>query len=123
MDNAQALKQLKALLKVGGALQIITAEHACGANARGPADAKEEKVCDAYTYPTTHPKHFVIHEAMKLQEKLPSTPNQIRLYSKEGDWTQGQPSAVLSRLLEAGQAPELPEPLVLGDVGFEGGDE
>ena len=103
-ESSQALQEIKALLEVKGSLLIITAEHACGSSPRGPADDKEQKTCDGYGYPTTHPQHFVIHEAVRLQEKLPATPKQIRVYSKEGDYTQGRPAAVLRRLRKAGGA-------------------
>ncbi len=118
MDNAQAMKELGALLKVGGALRIITSEHACGSPT--PATAAELKRCDAYEHPRTHPAHFVIHDVVRL-EALHN--GQVRAWSEEGDYTDGEPSPLLRRLQEAGAAKELPEPLVLGDPGFEGPEE
>ena len=100
MDNAQAMKELKALLDVGGVLRIITSEHACGSPT--PATAAERKRCDAHERPRTHPAHFVIHDVVRLEGPLRS--GQVRAWSEEGDYTQGQPEAVLARLQEAGAA-------------------
>ncbi len=65
MENAQAMKELRALLDVGGALRIITSEHACGSPT--PTTAAERKRCDAYECPRTHPAHFAIHDVVRLE--------------------------------------------------------
>ena len=99
MDNAQATKELKVLLDVGGALRIITSEHACGSPT--PTTAVERKRCDTYEHPKTHPAHFVIHDVVRLEA---IDRGYVRAWSEEGDYTYGEPGAVLKRLQKAGVA-------------------
>jgi hypothetical protein len=84
-----ARQQLDALIEVPGALKIITSE--------------ETK--DGRGYPVTDPRHYVLHDVVRLEE-IPSQPNQIRAWSAEGDYTQGSVAAVLRRLQQWADVPE-----------------
>ena len=96
MTGAQAIKELKALAKKRGALRIITNECASkSCNASGHDEGR---------YTPRDPRHFKIHDVVRLEG--PNHHDQFRAYSKEGDWCQGQPEALLPRLLEANQADE-----------------
>ncbi|KKM69529.1 hypothetical protein LCGC14_1449880 [marine sediment metagenome] len=88
------VKSLKALAQEPGALRIITNECAPKAcNASGH---------DESLFKLTDPRHFIVHDVVRLEG--PNSRGQFKAHSAEGDWCQGQPEAVLARLLEAGGA-------------------
>ncbi len=98
MSRTQAIKTLKDLVHEPGALRIITNECASQkCNASGH---------DQGVHTLRDPRHFIIHEVVRLEG--PNHRGQFKAYSKEGDWCQGQPEALLSRLLEAGAAGAVP---------------
>ena len=91
MSTAQAIKELKALVRKRGTLRIITNECASkSCNASGHNEG---------LYNLRDPRHFIIHDVVRLEG--PNHHGQFRAYSKAKDWCQGQPEALLSRLLEA----------------------
>ena len=102
MAESATIKRIKALLRSKG-LVIITADHDCGAPVRGPKTPEEQAVCEGYKYPTTHPRHFKLQIGRKLQTGLHGGLT-IRVWSAEGSFTEGEPDAVLRKLLQAGQA-------------------
>ena len=97
--NTQALKELGALLKAGGALRIITSKHDCGGGWT-PSKAKELKACETYKFPRTHPAHYLIHDVVRLVVR---PKGQVRAWTNEGDYMDGEPAAVLARLLQVNQ--------------------
>ncbi len=98
MSAEQAIKELKALVQEPGALRIITSECASkSCNASGHNEG---------LYSLRDPRHFVIHDVVRLEG--PNHHGQFRAYSKAKDWCQGQPEALLPRLLEAGKAGAVP---------------
>ncbi len=103
LQSRTALRQLRSLLRKKE-LVIITADHDCGVPVRGPKTPEEQSVCEAYKYPTTHPRHFKLQIGRKLQTGLPGG-KIVRVWSAEGSFTEGEPDAVLRKLLQPGQAP------------------
>lgn len=109
MDHELAIAQINALIKVPGALKIITAEHACGIPAvvgeAFPTDPAHQKACEAFAAKEAdaqgrpldlqHPKHFVLHDVVAIEELAGGI---VRASTKEGDWTEGKAMAVLNRL-------------------------
>ncbi|KKM82273.1 hypothetical protein LCGC14_1321220 [marine sediment metagenome] len=92
------VKSLKALAQEPGALRIITNECASkSCNASGHNES---------LFKLTDPRHFVIHDVVRLEG--PNHRGQFKAHSAEGDWCQGQPEALLPRLLEAGKAGSVP---------------
>jgi hypothetical protein len=72
-----------------------------------PSDPEHQAACEAFAsnerdaqgraIDLKHPGHFVHHDVMKLEE----TPSgRWRAYCAEGDWSEGQPQALLKRLQE-----------------------
>ncbi|KKN26267.1 hypothetical protein LCGC14_0876420 [marine sediment metagenome] len=97
MSTNQAIKELK-LAGEQGALRIITNECASkSCNASGHNEGR---------YNLRDPRHFVIHDVVRLEG--PNHRGQFKAHSAEGDWCQGQPEALLPRLLEAGKAGAVP---------------
>jgi hypothetical protein len=82
-----SLAQLDALVKVPGALQIITAEH------------DHQGDCSTSQYSLEDPKHFVCHDVASI-EVLEN--GLVKASSAEGDWTVGSSADVLKRLQQAG---------------------
>lgn len=101
MNDKQAVKQLKALKSVSGALRIITNEHNCGGGTHPRVGKFSEAKCAAFEHPMTDPRHFVIHEVTSIEG--PNRRGQYRAFTEAGDHCTGQPVALLSRLLEAGK--------------------
>ena len=104
MDRKQAIWTLQELVKKSGALRIITAEcvsKACTGSPTSPAGH------DVGLFKLADPRHFVIHDVVSLDS--PNHRGQVKAHSAEGDWTLGQPEAVLARLLEAGGAGSMAE--------------
>ncbi len=100
MTEEQALAQLHALLAVPGALKIITNEVQPDLR-QDPTDPASPIRDDAVTADPNALKKiptFVLHDAIMLEG--PNHRGQVAVHSAEGDWTQGQPSAVLRRLTE-----------------------
>jgi hypothetical protein len=115
--NDAALEQLNALIKIPGALRIITRMHKCqqsaGDHMKGavdPSDAGfDQALCDTFEFPTTDPRHFVWHDVENLEV---TARGRIRVYSapyatragRDGrDFTEGYAGDVLRRLMEHGQ--------------------
>lgn len=113
MDRDAAIARLEALMQAPGTLRIITNEHACGGgvhpsiggavNDAGERAPWDQEACDAFAYKDTSPLHFVRHDVVRLEQARggPGERGQMIARSAEGDWTQGQPEALLSRLIEA----------------------
>lgn len=99
MDRSQAIWTLRELAKKPGALRIITNECAAPSCYAGSHDEG--------TFKLTDPRHFVVHDVVRLEG--PNHKGQFRAHSAEGDWTLGQPEALLARLLEAGGAGSMAE--------------
>lgn len=100
MDRDLAIAQLEALAGVPGALRVITNEHACGGGKHPDIAGFDPAACEAYEYSLKDPRHFVIHDVVRLEG--PNHRGQYTAYTDEGDYTIGQPEALLARLLEAG---------------------
>ena len=102
--NKEALAKLKKFLEAGGLLKIITNEHACGGGKHPDFTGWNQKACDSFKHPRTDPRHFVIHDAVRLEMMATreGKEQQVRVYSdaKFGDHTTGQPMNVLKRLLQ-----------------------
>lgn len=100
MDEKLALAQLRGLVAIPGALKVITAEHRCGIPSEhvGPVGAVEEAQCFAYPQPVSSPRHYVIHDVVRLEG--PNEQGRCRALTAEGDWCAGRPAALLKRLQE-----------------------
>jgi len=83
------------MAKMPGTLKIITNAHTCGVDLV-PRDTADLMLCAQYQYPVTDPRHFVLHDVVKLESR--EDKGRVRVYSAEGDYTEGKPEAVLSRL-------------------------
>lgn len=81
VENDIAAAQLDALIAVPGALRVITSEEAKDAN----------------KYPPTDPRHYVIHDVVRIEDH-PTHKGAIRAYTAEGDFCEGYPRDVLKRL-------------------------
>ena len=98
MSQKEAIDALSRLVQEPGALRIITSEcKSKRCNASGHDEGR---------FTLRDPRHFIIHDVVKV--KKTGQKGQYRAYSKEGDWCQGQPEALLPRLLEAGAAGAIP---------------
>ena len=98
MSRAEAIKNLKKLVRERGTLRIITSEcksRKCNASGH-----------DEGQFTLRDPRHFIIHDVVHLEG--PNHYGQFRARSDEGDWCQGQPEALLPRLLEARAAGAVP---------------
>lgn len=104
MDRKQAIWTLKELVKTPGALRIITAECVSKKCTEGPTSPTGH---DTDLFKPKDPRHFIIHNVVSLDG--PNQRGQFKAHSAEGDWTQGQPEALLARLLEAGGAGSMAE--------------
>ncbi len=104
MDRKQAIWTLQELLRKPGTLRIITAECASKACTGAPTSPTGH---DEGLFKAKDPRHFIIHDVVRLER--PNRRGQVRAHSAEGDWTLGQPEAVLARLLEAGGAGSIAE--------------
>lgn len=92
------IDRLHALLDAGE-LRIITSEHACGGGLHPTIGDFDQGACEAFQFPMTDPRHFVIHQVTGL-EQHPAQPEQWVAVTEEGDYCQGQPEALLARLTE-----------------------
>ena len=104
MDRKQTIEALKVMVGRPGALRIITAEcvsKACTGAVTGSAGHDES------LFKVKDPRHFVIHDVVRLEG--PNHRGQFKAHSAEGDWCEGQPEALLARLLEAGGAGSMAE--------------
>lgn len=99
MDEEQQVRQeLAALVKVPGALKIITSEVQPHLRV-DPKDAKSllnEKKHDPDILKAV--STFVLHDVVRLEEI--EHRGVIRAWSAEGDWTEGKPGPLLKRLRE-----------------------
>ena len=97
-------KRLHALCSAGGVLRIITNEHACGGGVHPSKEPFDAAVCEAFEFDKKKPRHFVVHDVVKIEG--PDAKGRYHAYSdpEHGDWTYGMPSALLKRLQEANQA-------------------
>jgi hypothetical protein len=94
-QDKQALTELEALVKVKGALRIITSEvrpelREDRKDPRSPFKGSEAALLD--------PATFVLHDVERIE--VSAHRGVVRAYSTEGDWTEGRPAAVLKRLRE-----------------------
>lgn len=94
--DAQALKELKALLEVPDALRQITNEHACGGGLHPSKEGFDQAVCDGFEHSDADPRHFVIHAVVGIEG--PDEDGYVRAITAEGDWRYGSPVAVLKAL-------------------------
>lgn len=105
-----ALAELEALVKVPGALKIITSEvipsmRLDRKDARSPVDpATIRAIVDdpndprgSETAVLASPSTFVCHDVIRI-EPDPAKDGAYRAYSVEGDWTLGYPEALIRRL-------------------------
>lgn len=113
MTDEEARKSLYSLVD-SGVLRIITNQ--C-ISAKCKDDGKGRVTHDETDHPVTSPAHFIIHDVVALKE----TPKgQMRAYTAEGDWCEGQPEALVRRLLEAiGVTPDLPAGIPKLDIPAE----
>ncbi len=108
MDNDQALLQLRALLPIPGALQIITAEHRCHGGGRWPSGGTDPKtpdedlLCRKYEVPVEDPRHFVCHQVTEIRPH--AKPGFYVALTAEGDLQIGEPASLLHHLTRAGRA-------------------
>ena len=102
MDKeSTALDELKALMKVPGALRIITSEHACGGGKHPSIPPFDLKACASFEAGLGSPKHFMVHSVVRLEERTDVHGTRlVRVWSKERDWCEGTPDALLRRLRE-----------------------
>ena len=100
-ESAHA-QRLRALLAEGGALRIITSEHACGAGKHPDFDGFDPEKCGAFGHPLTDPRHFVIHDVVEIEG--PGSNAAYRARSAEGDLTLGSAETLVKRLQEANAA-------------------
>ncbi len=105
MEKAEAITRLQELLGQGE-LKIITNEHDCGAGKHPTMKPWNPQKCEKYKHPNTDPRHFVIHVVTGLGPARGGAgkKGQWRATTEAGDFCQGQPEALLSRLTEAGKA-------------------
>lgn len=92
-DQAIALRELQALLKVKGSLKMITAEvrpalRQDRADRRSPAKAGVD---------LTRPDSFVLHDIVRL-EPHPTKDGLYYAHTAEGDYVLGYPAALVRRL-------------------------
>lgn len=99
MDDALALQTLYALLRVPGALRIITSEIR-------PEYREDPSNPRALLHPNVEandpgilkrPESMVIHDVVRIE---PVKDGRYRAYSAERDWCEGPPAALLKRLQE-----------------------
>lgn len=97
MNEGLALAQLHALVAVPGALKIITNEirPELRADPADPASGLPPGVDDGVL---KRPETFVLHDVTRVGEV--DHHGCVRAWSAAGDWTYGEPSAVLARLQE-----------------------
>lgn len=105
--QSAALDRLSSLLGVSGHLQLISNVHVCGGGMhRSDSDFKQD-VCDAYHFPTTDPRHYVLHPVTSISE--PDHHGNVFAYadpdSSQGSWTYGAPVDLLRRLQEVSNLP------------------
>ena len=87
--------QLKALVRVPGALRIITAE--VHPDHREDRDDPRSRAKEGTNL--AHHSAYVVHDVVRLEG--PDDQGRWTAYSAEGDWTRGLPDALLNRLTEA----------------------
>ena len=104
MDRKQAIWTLEELVKKPGALRIITAECVPGKCTGGPTNPAGH---DEALFKVKDPRHFIIHDVVSLDG--PNHRGQFKAHTAEGDWCEGQPEALIARLLEAGGAGSMAE--------------
>lgn len=92
--------QLRALLGVPGALKIVSGAHACGAGTHPDPSvpgAFDQARCDAFAYPRSDPRHWVLLDVVALEEE-PGRPGEWRATAADGSYAQGTPGALLHHL-------------------------
>ncbi len=93
MNDELAIAQLKALLKVPGALRVITAER---------SKVAEKELQARGGNPLADPRAYVVHDVVRVEEVKDGQLAGLWVAStNEGDMTMGEPAALLARLLEA----------------------
>ena len=100
MDSKEAKEMLCKMVQVEGLLRIITNE-CVSSNCKGDEHDESE-------YRLVDPRHFVIHKVVDLKDV--GTKGQMRAYTAEGDWCQGQPEPLLRRLQEWNMGGTIIEP-------------
>jgi hypothetical protein len=89
-----AMQELEALAKVPGALRIITSE----VRPEFREDKKDARSAAKADAVLTDPATFVLKDVERIE--VIEHRGTVRAYSKDGDWTEGRPAAVLKRLRE-----------------------
>jgi hypothetical protein len=104
MDEQEALAILSAMIAIPGALKIITNEvrPELRQDPEDPSSPVREDVEAADPNILKKVSTFVLHNGVALEG--PNHKGQVAVHSAEGDWTMGQPSAVLARLTEWNKA-------------------
>lgn len=96
-----ALGQLQAMATVPGVLKVITSEHACGGGLHPSIAGFKQSACDAFGYPVSDPRHFVLHDVVSVESRQRADGRVLyRATTAEGDYTEGDAPALLRRLLE-----------------------
>lgn len=98
MAEPESVKQMQELMKVKGMLKIITNAHACQEVIHPSMHGFSQSKCDRYDFPITDPRHFELHDVVSV-EKYRGSDGRYIARSKEGDYTEGAPDALLSRLM------------------------
>ena len=98
MADPMEVQQMQDLVKLPGMLKIITNAHACQAAIHPDFAGFSQSKCDRYDFPTTDPRHFILHDVARI-EPYAGHPGAYIAYSNEGDYTMGMPADLLNRLL------------------------
>ena len=109
MEDSIAKAEIEALLKIPGALKIITNIHACGGGVHPSIRGFNFTRCARFEFSLTDVRHFVLHDVTKLEFFERNKIQYVRAHSapydasdgrKTEDWTEGQITNVLRRLQE-----------------------
>lgn len=100
MDERLALAQLEALVAVPGALKIITGQirPELRLSETDPRSPIRPELAAADPDILTRRRVYIWHDAARLERDAER--GRVRVYSAEGDFTEGRPAAVLARLTE-----------------------
>jgi len=103
-DIDKSVEELQALVQIPGALRFITCRHACGPQYREgpnyqPGTEEEKAACEAFEYPQTDWRHFVIQDIVSIEG--PDHTGRMTAHTGEGSFRRGRPYALLKALREA----------------------
>lgn len=95
-EQEQARQELEALVKVPGALRVITNEVV--PELRQDMKDATSPIREGKEALLLQPDTFVIHHVTRLEAV--EHRGTLRAHTDEGDWTEGRPAALLKRLRE-----------------------